>query len=77
MDIARLEKAGLYVESHASSKATKTTVMFCKECQKELMTLQPGEMLFHQEHGDCTCSWGCHGQVTNKRHPRHLAYKEA
>jgi len=79
MDVRKLKASGLYVEAHQSSVAKEPTNLVCEACNKTLMQIPTGGMLFTQTHGRCTCSWGCceTAKPTNRPHPRHLGHRVA
>ncbi len=77
--VESFERAGCYTESHQGGIAPTDLTLTCAACGKALLPVPAGDTTFTQTHGDCTCSWGCCeiSQSTNRRHPRHLVYREA
>lgn len=75
--VRQAEAAGLYVESHTGRVEFADYELVCGACQKVLMPLPAGSMIFSQTHGSCTCSWGCcdASRPTNRPHSRHLEHR--
>lgn len=67
----------MYWESHRGSVAKAACELYCKACDRTLLTHKAGDMQFTQTHGSCTCSWSCcdAAKPGNKPHGRHLAYR--
>lgn len=62
-------------EVSRGSVAKTDTKLVCAACEKVLMEVPKGEMLFTQVVGRCTCSWGCCEMSKGKVHARHLVHQ--